>query len=175
MGSLAPVMAGSGRMKRASKRDVLEIKSAAEKEGLVSWMMNEDSGKFTNASCSCCGCCCGALRTVSEFSQPGFIAPPHFMPHTDAAQCNGCGNCCKACPMGAMLLMGEGETARTEHLPQRCIGCGLCVTACTRGALALHEVPGYHKPPGNWLAYLARYTFNYLGNSYDVWRSRRHA
>lgn len=175
MGGLAPAIAGRGRMKQASKRDVLESKAVAEKEGLVTWMMNEESGKFTNASCSCCGCCCGALRTVSEFSQPGFIAPPHFMPSIDAAKCNNCGKCGKACPMGALVSMGEGDGGWTEHRPQRCIGCGLCVTACPQGALTMYEVPGYHKPPGSWPAYLARYTFNYLSNGYNVWRSRRHA
>ena len=174
LGPLAPVVVKRGFGKKVSKRDVLEIKAEAEKEGLVTWMMNEESGKLSNATCSCCGCCCDALRTVSDFSQPGLIAPPHFMPGLDAASCVNCGDCRKACPMGALVAMGEGAAGWTEHRPQRCIGCGLCVMACPRKARSMREVPGYRKPPGSMPAYLARYTFNALSNGYNVWRSRRH-
>lgn len=173
MGSVAKTAVGSGLMKQAGRRDILEIKKAAEKEGLVTWMMNQDNEKFSNNSCSCCGCCCEALRMVNEFSHPGIIAPPHFMPRIDTAKCKKCGDCCKACPMGATVLMGEGDNAWIEHRPGRCIGCGLCVVACSNGARALHAVSDYREPTKNVPAYLSRFTLATLGNTFHVFRSRR--
>jgi electron transport complex protein RnfB len=175
MGTWAPEMVRRGQMKQASREDVLEIKRGAEKEGLVSWMMNEESGKFTNSSCSCCGCCCGALRSISEFNTPGFIAPPHFMPGIDHQACNSCVKCVKVCPMGALHMLEEGETKRLLHKPERCIGCGLCVVACSEEALTLKEVEGYKEPPSGWPAYLAKYARNHLVNSWKVWSTRRHS
>lgn len=173
MGDFAPRLVREGRMKQASKRDVLEVKAAAEKEGLVTWMMNDLSSKFFRSSCSCCGCCCGALRQVSEFNAPGFIAPPHFMPHIDQQTCDECGECVSACPMGAIAMVGEGERRRLVHMPERCIGCGLCSVACPGNALVMREVPDYGEPPASFAGYLARYAHNYFINSWKVWRSRR--
>ncbi len=173
MGKMAPAVVNRGFGRKLSRRDVMEMKTEAESQGLVTWMMNNDSGQFSGACCSCCGCCCDALRTVSEFSQPGMVAPPHFMPGHDIARCVKCGDCVKACPMGAHVLMGEGEAAWIEHRPQRCIGCGLCVVACTRGARSMQEVPGYRKPTESMPAYVAKYGFNALSNGFHAWRSRR--
>lgn len=173
MGDLAPLMVEQGRMRAASMKEVLEIKGAAEKEGLVTWMMNEDSGKFTNASCSCCGCCCGALRTITEFNSPGFIARPHFMPMVEGADCTLCGKCSAVCPMKAFILEGEGEEKRLVHRRERCIGCGLCAVACPKASLAMRPAPGSRKTPGGWPSYLARYAPRYLRNALRVSLLRR--
>jgi ferredoxin len=173
-GNFAPEMVRRGQMKQASKKDVLEVKRSAEKEGLVTWMMNEESGKFVNCSCSCCGCCCGALRTISEFNTPGMIAPPHFIPGIDHQVCNSCSKCVSVCPMGALTLFEDGNEKRLVHKPERCIGCGLCVVACPEQALSLEEVEDYRKPPSGWPTYLARYSHNYLINGLKVWLSRLH-
>jgi NAD-dependent dihydropyrimidine dehydrogenase PreA subunit len=175
MGDFAPELIRSGRMKQASRKDILEIKAAAEKEGLVTWMMNDESSKFFKCSCSCCGCCCGALRQISEFNAPGMIAPPHFMPHIDSSLCNECGACVKACPMGALVMEKEGEEKRLVHKPERCIGCGLCVVACPQDAMIMREVPGYREPPAHLPAYLARYGRNYVINGLKAWYYRQRA
>ena len=173
VGEYVPEMVQRGFLKSASKKDVLEAKAAAEKEGLVTWMVNEESGKYTSALCSCCGCCCGALRTVTEFNAPGFIAPPHFMPQIDRRECTLCEKCVDVCPMGALVIMGQDEGRRLSHKPERCIGCGLCAVACPTDVLRMREAPDYRKPPGGWGAYLARYSPAYVSNWYRVWSSRR--
>jgi len=173
MGDFAPVLVREGRMKQASKEDVLEVKAAAEKEGLVTWMMADDSTKLFRSSCSCCGCCCGALRQVTQFNSTGFVAPPHFMPSIDRSACVYCGKCAEVCPMGAIEVSGEGQSKTIIHRPERCIGCGLCAVACDKDALALEEVPGYREPPANFLSYILRDGRNYAINGFKVWRERR--
>jgi electron transport complex protein RnfB len=166
-------MVKEGRMRQASRKDVLEVKAAAEKEGLVTWMLNDQSSKFFRCSCSCCGCCCDALRQISEFNAPGFIAPPHFLPVVDTALCDCCGKCAKACTMKAMEVSGEGEAKSHVHIRERCVGCGVCLVACPKNAITLREVPGYKEPPSGYAAYLAKYGRNFIANSLQAWSSRR--
>lgn len=154
-------------------RDVLEIKAQAESEGLVTFVINEESGRFSSGLCSCCGCCCGALRSITEFNTPGMIAPPHFMPHIELKACTVCGKCVKACPMGALHISEEVGQSHLVKSPERCIGCGLCSVVCPEGAIAMREVPDYRKPPGGHASYLARYLPNMVSNVWKVWSSHR--
>ncbi len=175
MGDFAPTLINEGRMRRADKQEVLEIKAAAEKEGLVTWMMNDESTRLFRCSCSCCGCCCGVLRQISEFNAPGMIAPPHFLPRIDSRLCKNCGKCAKACHMKAMVVVEEGEKKQHIHQKERCIGCGVCVVACPQGALTMVEVPGYKEPPANMVTYLAKYGHNFALSGLKAWSSRRRA
>ena len=173
VGDWAPAMVRRGQMRKASLRDVLEIKAQAESEGLVTFVLNEESGRFTSGLCSCCGCCCGALRSITEFNTPGMIAPPHFMPHVEHKACTVCGKCVKTCPMGALYISEEVGQSRLVKSPERCIGCGLCSVACPEGTIAMREVPDYRKPPGGYASYFARYLPNMMSNVWKVWSSRR--
>jgi electron transport complex protein RnfB len=175
MGSFVPRVVNEGRMRRVDKREAVEIKKEAEKEGLITWMLNDRSSRSFRCSCSCCGCCCDALRQITEFNAPGFIAPPHYLPHIDLQACNACGKCAKACTLKAVVSSGKGDDRRIEQVLERCIGCGLCAVACPEKAVTMREVPGYREPAANVPAYLARYWYNYAVNGYKVWSSRRHA
>ena len=84
MGQWAERSVEAGVMRQVSKKEALEIKREAESHGMVNWMMNVQSTRG-QWSCSCCGCCCHALRMVNEFNAPGSIAPPHFLPRLDGA------------------------------------------------------------------------------------------
>jgi Pyruvate/2-oxoacid:ferredoxin oxidoreductase delta subunit len=136
IGPVAEPLLARGLMRRADRAEVIEAKRVAEEHGCVTWMMNGGNPREGNYSCSCCGCCCHALRTVTQFSAPGLFAPPRFMPRLDPAACVACGRCATACPMRAWSL--EGGSPR--HDAQRCIGCGLCVSACENDALDLIAV-----------------------------------
>ncbi|MBN2169088.1 MAG: 4Fe-4S binding protein, partial [Actinobacteria bacterium] len=94
-------------------------------------------------------------------------------PVTDAANCKACGDCAKACPMGAMVLMEVGDKQWIEHRPQRCIGCGLCVVACQQKAKTLREVPDYREPAKSVLSYMSRFALSAMSNAFHVFRSRR--
>ncbi len=85
MGPLAVRESEAGLMRRITLKDALEIKAEAEASGLVSWTMGYEIAG-SNTSCSCCGCCCMMMRSISEFNAPGRIAPPHFMPEVGCRQ-----------------------------------------------------------------------------------------
>jgi Pyruvate/2-oxoacid:ferredoxin oxidoreductase delta subunit len=170
MGQWAEQGIEQGWLKQVSRKNVLEIKREAESHGLVTWIMNVESAKG-QASCSCCGCCCHAMRIVNEFNAPGFMAPAHFLPQFDDARCTYCGACAKKCPMGALVVDLKGRTRR--HLAQRCIGCGLCLAACSeRKAVAMEPVPEYKLPYQSWFWYQFNSAATMLKGSWRAWRRR---
>jgi Pyruvate/2-oxoacid:ferredoxin oxidoreductase delta subunit len=170
MGQWAERGVDAGWLRRVSRKDVLEIKREAESHGLVTWIMNVESAKG-QASCSCCGCCCKAMRMVNEFNAPGMIAPPHFMPCFDRAACTSCGRCAKACPMGAITV--DLAAKSLQHQSARCIGCGLCQLACEpRHAVRMQSVPEYRLPYKSWFSLLLRSAPSLLRTSWEVWRQR---
>ena len=172
-GDVAEFLIRNGRMRRVEKRDILEIKAEAEASGLATFISEMEMGKNTSgASCSCCGCCCHGLRTISEFNMPGMIAPPHFIPQVDLTKCTYCGKCANACPVGATVVDTQGKSH--QYLPERCIGCGLCAVACDRQhAIQMEPIPQYRKPPQSLLSTLLRVVPNYLRNAWSVWRKYR--
>jgi Pyruvate/2-oxoacid:ferredoxin oxidoreductase delta subunit len=145
MGSFAnKILELDGRMRRIERREAIDIKMEAEAHGLVSWTSTLEVSD-SNLSCSCCGCCCMMMRTISEFNAPGFIAPPHFMPVVDPDKCSYCGKCARACPMGAWTVDTKLKTRHFEAV--RCVGCGLCFAACDKEkAIELKPVTGYEPP-----------------------------
>jgi Pyruvate/2-oxoacid:ferredoxin oxidoreductase delta subunit len=170
MGQWAERGIAEGWLRRVSRANILEIKREAESHGLVTWIMNVESTKG-QASCSCCGCCCKAMRTVNEFNAPGMMAPPHFMPRFDPSACVHCGNCAAKCPMGAITVDTRGKTL--THQPARCIGCGLCMLACERTkAIAMIPVPDYRLPYKSWLSMLIHEGSSVLRGSWKAWRQR---
>jgi Pyruvate/2-oxoacid:ferredoxin oxidoreductase delta subunit len=170
MGQFAEQGIQQGWLRPVSRTAVLEIKQEAESHGLVTWIMNAEAAKG-QASCSCCGCCCHAMRMVSEFNAPGVMAPAHFLPRFSDASCTYCGRCAKNCPMGA-LRVNAPQGAR-EHSRARCIGCGLCVVACgDRHAVAMEPVPDYTLPYQSWFAFQLHATAGMVRNAWKVWRRR---
>jgi H+/Na+-translocating ferredoxin:NAD+ oxidoreductase subunit B len=168
MGPVSKLVAERGMMRRIDKQEVVAIKRNAEEQGCVTWMINANDLRFGTGSCSCCGCCCHALRSVSEFSVPGLISKPHFMPKTDFQNCNLCGKCEKICPMDARIIADK----QLYFDPARCIGCGLCAVSCKSDAIALQPVAGAKRPERNWPLLLAKMLPGYVSNSIAVFAKR---
>lgn len=154
-GDISKWLVNNGKARQASKQDVLDTKAEAESQGMVTWMFNVGNNSRLNGSCSCCGCCCGALRSITQFNMPGSIAPPHFMPRFTAETCVACQKCEKICPVKAITAVGEGDGKRVVHIPERCIGCGLCAVACSKSSITMKEAPGYKQPLATWPRFVA--------------------
>lgn len=171
MGQWAEQGVRDGWLRGTSRRGALEAKREAESQGLVTWIMNVESTRG-QASCSCCGCCCKAFRTVTEFNAPGVIAPAHFTPRFDLEKCSYCGRCATNCPLGAITVDTRQKTHR--HARERCIGCGLCVAACERErAVAMEPVPRYKLPYRSWYSLITRSAPAAILNAFGAWRKRR--
>ena len=171
MGQWAEQGIERGQLKQVSRKDVLEIKREAETHGMANWLMNVASTKG-QASCSCCGCCCHAMRMVNEFSAPGVFAPPHFLPKFDSAKCASCAKCAKHCPMGAIAIDFAAKTLAHETI--RCIGCGLCAVACdAKKAISMEPVPSYKMPYRSWFSLLFHGIPGMVRESWKSWKGDR--
>jgi formate hydrogenlyase subunit 6/NADH:ubiquinone oxidoreductase subunit I len=96
--------------------------------------------------CNCCGCCCEAMIAARRFGTLDPIHTTNFLPHVDAARCNGCGKCVNRCPVEAMTLV----SANDPYKPNRrralldadlCLGCGVCTRVCPTDGLWLEPRP----------------------------------
>lgn len=92
--------------------------------------------------CHCCGCCCGALRSITEHGVRA-VQPSNFVAVVDAARCNGCGLCARRCHLGA--VDAADKPARVDAA--RCLGCGACAKFCPQGAMTLARRAVLYVPP----------------------------
>lgn len=127
------------------KEEAKRILVENERAGLV---MQPFNARNPGGMCSCCGCCCGILRSVKMQENPAQAVRSNYYASVDMQECAGCGTCVDRCHMEAAFIDNDG-LARID--PARCIGCGLCVTTCPTGAMRLErkEENELYVPPEN--------------------------
>ena len=142
LGPFADFLAERGFARKVTVAEALDALDRAEKAGLVHITDNvQDKITFI---CSCCGCCCGFLGTITRLNMEGTIAPSPFHASVDADLCNGCEACVEVCQMKAIRVDG---TASIDDA--RCIGCGLCASHCPSDAVIVSEREGWKEPLGS--------------------------
>jgi ferredoxin len=135
----ADIMVRTGRGRAISLEETLEILERAEKVGLV---LQPNNAKNTVFICTCCGCCCGVLRSLKRYPEPASVVASPFLASLDTETCKGCGLCTKRCQMEAIHLNNKKAVLDLN----RCIGCGLCVSTCPTHSLSLLRKPKANQP-----------------------------
>ncbi len=128
-----------GFARYVTKEEMKEKLREFDEAGLVH-SVNNAQDKLTFV-CNCCPCCCGILRSLTEYDNPNVFATSGFIASTDTDACDGCGICAdERCPMKAIEIVDEAAVVNKD----RCIGCGLCATGCPVEAMQLirrKEIP----------------------------------
>jgi ferredoxin len=119
-----------------------EIVKKNEEDGLV---MQPFNSQKIGGMCSCCGDCCGVLRSLKMHPSPAEMVQSNYFARVDEEECTGCETCLERCQMDAIDVVDGIAGIKLE----RCIGCGLCVTTCPVDAIELVKKPEdeLYEPP----------------------------
>jgi Pyruvate/2-oxoacid:ferredoxin oxidoreductase delta subunit len=139
MGRMA-LLGGIGR--EITRDEAISIIEQNQKQGLVLQPSNTEKAEFI---CSCCGCCCGMLRTQKNLPKPLDFWVSNFYAAMDGITCEGCGACVKRCQVGAVSVARKKQPAVVDR--DRCIGCGVCVPGCPTQSITLVKKPAEVRPP----------------------------
>ena len=112
------------------KEEARQIIRENEKAGLV---MQPFNSQHVGGMCSCCGDCCGMLRSLKMQDNPAEAVKSNYFASIDSDLCTGCEVCLDRCQMDAIEIIDEKAVVTLK----RCIGCGLCVTTCDMEAFTL--------------------------------------
>lgn len=127
-----------------SKEEAYEVVKRNDEVGLV---MQPFNSQKVGGMCSCCGDCCGMLRSLKKQPKPAAAVRSNYYAEVEAGECVGCETCLDRCQMEAIQMKDEKAVLDLD----RCIGCGLCVTTCSTGAMRLVKKPEdqQYLPPGS--------------------------
>ena len=139
LGMAAESVVRNGHGRSISMEEALSILQRAEEVGLV---LQPNNAKAPLFICTCCGCCCGVLRTLKRYPKPASMVASPFWASLNTDTCKGCGLCIKRCQMEALHL----ENKKSILDVNRCIGCGLCVSTCPTHSLSLVRKPKEKQP-----------------------------
>ena len=141
-GSHAEYYAENGMGRFITKEEARQIVLKNEEAGLV---MQPFNSQRVGGMCSCCGDCCGMLRSLKKQPNPAEAVQSNYYARVDEELCNGCETCVDRCQMEAIDVVDGISTIALN----RCIGCGLCVTTCPDEAMQLikKSEDQLYKPP----------------------------
>jgi len=142
IGSMARMELQSGIGREITKDEAMSIIEKNQKLGLVLQPSNTQKAEFI---CSCCGCCCGMLRTHKILPKPLDFWASNFYAKVDRDTCEGCGACEKRCQVNAVRVAEKKQPAAVNL--DRCLGCGVCVPSCPTQSITLVKKSGEVRPP----------------------------
>ncbi|MBA4320556.1 MAG: hypothetical protein C0412_19330 [Flavobacterium sp.] len=130
-GIVAKFIVDNGDAVELTYEEAMNVLDRTEKAGLVHTSNN--SADKPDIICSCCSCCCHAMRGITEFHNPNALATSSYEAMVNHDDCDACGICSnERCPVNAIEIE---DTAFVKS--DNCIGCGLCVTGCPSEAIKL--------------------------------------
>jgi len=129
-GSHAEYYVENGLGRFITKEEAKQIVINNEEAGLV---MQPFNSKKVGGMCSCCGDCCGMLRSLKIQPNPAEAVQSNYYAQVEEELCTGCETCVDRCQMEVVEVVDGISTV----LLNRCIGCGLCVTTCPTEAIQL--------------------------------------
>ncbi len=141
-GSHADYYVENGMGRYISIDEAKKIVINNEKAGLV---MQPFNSQKIGGMCSCCGDCCGVLRSLKMHPKPAEMVRSNYYAQVDDELCSGCETCLERCQMEAIDVVDGLANVDLD----RCIGCGLCVTTCPDEAIQLIKKPEdqLYEPP----------------------------
>ena len=111
LGDLAEFAVSTGRARKITYDECLEILKRAEDNGLVHQITNVDGPDKIFGICNCCRCSCFGLRTSQFFNTPN-MSRSNFVAKIDDEKCVACGQCVEYCPANAVKL-GQKIASKT--------------------------------------------------------------
>jgi Na+-translocating ferredoxin:NAD+ oxidoreductase subunit B len=142
IGSMARMELQSGAGREITRDKAMSIIEKNQKQGLVLQPSNTQKAEFI---CSCCGCCCGMLRTHKILPKPLDFWASNFYAKVNRDTCEGCGACEKRCQVAAIRVAGKKQPAAVNL--DRCLGCGVCVPSCPTHSITLVKKSREVRPP----------------------------
>jgi ferredoxin len=141
-GSHADYYVENGMGRYITKEEAKKIAKDNEEAGLV---MQPFNSQKVGGMCSCCGDCCGILRSLKLQPVPAEAVQSNYFAEADEVECIGCEICLDRCQMDAIDIVEEKAVINLD----RCIGCGLCVSTCPIDAIKLVKKPEdrQYQPP----------------------------
>jgi NAD-dependent dihydropyrimidine dehydrogenase PreA subunit len=133
-GTPADYYVENGMGRYVTKEEAIKIAKNNDEAGLV---MQPFNSQTVGSMCSCCGCCCGVLRSLKMQNYPAKAVQSNYYVQVDPEMCASCETCIDRCQMDAIEMIDDIASVNLD----RCIGCGLCVTTCSGEALSLMMKP----------------------------------
>ena len=103
LGDFADYLVETGKGRRITKEEALQICQRAEENGYVHQVTNIDGQDKIFGLCNCDLGVCFALRTSQYFNTPNMSASS-YRAHVEKEKCVACGKCVEVCPAGAVKL-----------------------------------------------------------------------
>ena len=143
-GGTADSLIRHGYARRVDAAEGMDLLAEAHASRLVQF--GENVQRDVGFICNCCGCCCEAMIAARRFGRLNPVHTTNYLPHVDAATCNGCAKCVDACPVEAMTLVSANDPQkprkrRAELDADLCLGCGVCTRVCPTSGLWLEARP----------------------------------
>ena len=115
MGKGAEHYIRTGRARKITRDEALEIIKRAEDNGLMHDIPNIEEAGESSAICNCCACSCFGLRVGLLYGARDVIRS-NYVAEVDETKCVACGQCVENCP-GNALKLGQKVCTKTPVAP----------------------------------------------------------